>query len=117
MISTAPDLARWLLMIRNKGKHRGEAYLKRETIDGLLRKHSRGRNARGGLFIRKKDEDGGGVVFGHTGSSGTNCWIDSERDLIGIMLTQTKGKQIKPFRLELEKRINRAVAQAAQSQE
>lgn len=112
IISTAPDLARWLLMIRNRGKHEGKSYLAAKSIAELLAPHPRSKNAAGGLFIRKKSDDGKAVVFGHTGSSGTNCWIDIELDLIGIMLTQTRGKDIKPFRIELERRVTEVVAQS-----
>jgi len=110
VISTAPDLARWLLMIRNGGLHEGKPFLKRETNAKLLSAFPRSSNAQGGLFIRKSDASGKAVVVGHTGSSGTNCWIDFEIDAIGIMLTQTRGKDIKPFRIELEKLITKAVA-------
>jgi len=45
-----------------------------------------------------------------TGSSGTNCWIDLDLDIIGIMLTQTKGSDITRFRVELEKRVTSLLA-------
>ena len=105
IISTAPDLACWLLMIRNGGRHGPAAFLAPDSVADMLSEAPRSRNAKGGLFVRKKDETGKIVVLGHTGSSGTNCWIDFEHDLIGIMLTQTRGKDIKPFRIELEERV------------
>ena len=111
VISSAPDLARWLLMIRNAGQHESETYLKRESLAEMLATFPRSSNARGGFFIRKKDGTGKAVVVGHTGSSGTNCWIDFEQDLIGVMLTQTRGKDIKPFRIEVEKRINESISE------
>ncbi|NNC86866.1 MAG: beta-lactamase family protein [Akkermansiaceae bacterium] len=110
IISTAPDLARWLLMIRNRGRHEGKAFLQPETVVAMLAGAPRGKNARSGFFIRKRDAGGKAVVVGHTGSSGTNCWIDFEHDLIGIMLTQTRGSQIKPFRIELERRVTACLA-------
>ena len=105
IISTAPDLARWLLMIRNNGQHEGQAFLSRETVAEMLSRYPPSLKGRGGLSLLRKSDSGEAIVVGHTGSSGTSCWIDFEKDLIGIMLTQTKGKDIKPFRLELEKRI------------
>lgn len=110
IVSTAPDLLRWLLMIRNRGVHEGRPYLSPETIRRMLTGHSVGSNARGGFFIRRKGPRGQPATIGHTGSSGTNCWIDFETDTIGIMLTQTRGKDIKPFRIELEKKITRSVS-------
>lgn len=115
VVSTAPDLGRWLLMIRNRGRMEGRVYLKPETIKELLAPHPRSKNALGGLFIRKRNEEGNAIVLGHTGSSGTNCWIDVELDLIGIMITQTRGRDIKPFRLELEKRVTKCVAESLRS--
>jgi len=106
IISTAPDLARWLLMIRNQGRHDGEAFLAADTVEQMLSAAPRSQNARGGLFRRRTAKDGKALLVGHTGSSGTNCWIDFERDVIGIMLTQTAGRDIKPFRVALEQRIN-----------
>ena len=50
------------------------------------------------------------VLNGHGGSTGTSVWIDFEKDLIGIMLTQTFASDIKPFRAELERRIGVAVS-------
>ncbi len=106
IISTAPDLARWLMMIRNQGQdENGEPFLKAETVAAMLSPFSRSRNSKCGLFIRKKDQDGKVLVVGHSGSSGTNCWIDFENDIIGIMLTQTRGDDIRDFRVSLERQI------------
>jgi CubicO group peptidase (beta-lactamase class C family) len=110
IVSTAPDLLHWLLMIRNRGIHEGRPYLSPETIRRMLTGHSIGSNAQGGFFIRRKGPGGQPATIGHTGSSGTNCWIDFETDTIGVMLTQTRGKDIKPFRIELEKKIARSVS-------
>ena len=110
IVSTAPDLLRWLLMIRNRGVHDGQPYLSPGTIRRMLTGHTIGSNAQGGFFIRRKGPKGQPAIIGHTGSSGTNCWIDFETDTIGIMLTQTRGKDIKPFRIELEKKITRSVS-------
>lgn len=111
IISQAPDLLRWLLMIRNKGKHEGAIYLKEETVADMLTKHTLGLNARGGLFVRAKDEQGNPTLYGHTGSSGTNVWYDVKQDTIGIMLTQTKGDDIVEFRKKLQKMITAAIGE------
>jgi CubicO group peptidase (beta-lactamase class C family) len=106
IISTAPDLAHWLMMIRSKGRDRnGDLFLKPEIVADMLTPFPRSKNSKCGLFIRKKDKNGKALIFGHSGSSGTNCWIDFENDIIGIMLTQTRGKDIKDFRISLEERV------------
>lgn len=109
IVSTAPDLLKWLLMIRNGGVHEGRLFLKPDTITRLLRQHELGNRARGGLAVRTKDAAGKPVVLGHTGSSGTDVWIDLKNDAIGIMLTQTRGTDISDFRIELERRITAAL--------
>jgi CubicO group peptidase (beta-lactamase class C family) len=112
IISTSPDLARWLQMFRNEGRHEDGEFLAPGTVARMLSGQTKSRNAKGGLFIRKKNEAGKVLVWGHTGSSGTNCWIDGENDLIGIMLTQTRGRDIKPFRIQLEKLVTECVTKA-----
>lgn len=105
IISTASDLARWLLMIRNKGQHQEKAYLSPDTISLMLTRFPKSNNAHGGLFVRRKHANGKGFRFGHTGSSGTNCWIDFENDIIGIVLTQTTGQDTPDFRPAYEKLV------------
>jgi len=105
VISTAPDLAKWLLMFRSMGRHDGKAYLKEETIRRMLTPAALGKQSLCGFFVRKRRPDGSPAVIGHTGSSGTNCWINFDHDIIGIMLSQTKGTDIKKFRVELEKQV------------
>jgi CubicO group peptidase (beta-lactamase class C family) len=116
IISTAADLARWLLMLRDKGIHQGREYLKPETFAYMMTPHSLGQNVKGGLFIRKKDDAGKPHAYGHTGSTGTNVWIDFKHDVIGIMLTQTSGENTKVFRLELEKQVEMALTQPVGNQ-
>ena len=93
------------MMIRNqvRGKN-GKPFLKPETVTDMLKLFPRSRNSKCGLFIRKKDGQGKALAVGHIGSSGTKCWNDFENDIIGIMLTQTRGKDIRAFRIELVKK-------------
>ncbi len=116
IISTAGDLSRWLLMLRNRGEHGGQAFLDPELLGKLLSGTRLGRNSQGGFFIRKRDADGQALVVGHTGSSGTNCWIDFETDTIGIMLTQTRGRDIRKFRLDVEKCVGECIGAAPDAQ-
>lgn len=111
IISTVHDMSRWLKMIRDQGRLDGTQFLKSETIEAMMQTTNIGKNAYCGFFVRERDSDGNIKRIGHTGSSGTNCWIDFEHNCIGIMLTQTRGKDIKAFRIELEKRLMQCVAQ------
>lgn len=108
IVSTVHDLAKWLVMIRDSGRHNGQQFLTPANVEAML--HSQGtKNTHCGLFVRERDEDGTVTRVGHTGSSGTNCWIDFDSDTIGVMLTQTRGKDIKRFRLELERLLQACV--------
>ncbi|MCC9603199.1 beta-lactamase family protein [Stieleria sp. JC731] len=110
IISSAPDLLTWLLMIRNGGRHDGGTYLSKESHTHFVTEHEIGYAAKGGMFIRRRDDFGNPARYSHTGSSGTNVWIDFEQDTIGIMLTQTRGSDIREFRKELERRVTESVA-------
>lgn len=109
IISTAPDLAIWLSMIRDHGRlSDGGVYLSADTFDQMLEKQPGSYNAKGGLFVRRRDKDGKPVKYAHTGSTGTYVWIDFEYDLICISLTQTAG--CSEFQKELEGEIRKRFA-------
>ncbi|WP_044250288.1 serine hydrolase domain-containing protein [Rhodopirellula sp. SWK7] len=109
VISTAADLANWLMMFRNNGMHHGERFLESETVEEMLVRVPNSSNSRCGFFVRKKGTNGTATVIGHTGSSGTNCWVNFKEDLVAVTLTQTSGN-VKQFRIELEKCINQCIA-------
>ncbi len=92
-------------MIRNEGMNGENVFLTKSAYTKMLKENALSKITAGGLFVRERDESGDPTAFGHTGSSDTNIWIDFERDTIGIMLTQTRGSDIRPFRIELERRI------------
>ena len=104
IISTAPDLLNWLLMIRNGGEHNGNSYLTKASIKAMLSPTKVSRTGAGGLYIREKDETGKAIVYGHSGSSGTNCWINLKHDYIAIVLTQTAFN--KGFDFDLQGKIS-----------
>ena len=92
-------------MIRNGGEHEGKPFLSPEWFAKMLSPHPGSRCVKGGLFIRRSDATGQPAVLGHSGSSGTNCWLDFERDLIAILLTQTRASDLRGFRRETERLI------------
>ena len=98
-------------MIRNHGKHQGKAYLSETTISTMLSHLPKGRHTSCGFFARKKSDSGTLQVIGHSGSSGTECWIDFENDIIGILLTQTKATDIKKFRSAARDRVTGLLTQ------
>ncbi len=93
LFSTATDLAIFVQMILNGGSYGGVQYIKPETIKlftertNLKMKRGLGwdfktlnRYSSAGNLLSNKS-------FGHTGFTGTSIWIDPERNLFVIFLT------------------------------
>ena len=86
MVTTTWDYALFCQMILNGGIYDGIRILKPESV---------------ALMTSAKVETSGGAygygwslvdgVVSHGGSDGTNAWIDPDRDIIGLVFTQTPG--------------------------
>ena len=98
LFSTTGDLAVFLQMLLNGGSMRGERLLQAATIARFTRRAERapgssralgwdtpsrsssgGPSSAGDLFSRSS--------FGHTGFTGTSIWVDPERELFAVLLT------------------------------
>jgi CubicO group peptidase (beta-lactamase class C family) len=93
LFSTSSDLSIFLQMIMNGGSYGGKQYLKPETIKHFATrqgKHStralgwdtktmNGYSSAGSLFGEKS--------FGHTGFTGTSVWVEPEKNIFVILLT------------------------------
>jgi beta-N-acetylhexosaminidase len=93
LFSNTSDLAIFVQMILNGGSYGGVEYLKPETIKLFTEKNNNkqqrglgwdfksleGYSSAGSLFGTKS--------FGHTGFTGTSIWVDPERNLFVIFLT------------------------------
>lgn len=92
LFSTAGDLAIYCQMLLSKGRYAGKQYLESSTIEQFTKQQSQQSN-RGLGFDRKSDgfSTAGSLTsdktFGHTGFTGTSYWIDPERNLAIIILT------------------------------
>ena len=102
--STAPDYARFAMMLVNNGELEGTRLLGSRTVDLMASNHV------GDLF-RSGTQGGQGfgltvdVVldsvaaqdhrstgsFGWSGAFGTNFWVDRKEDMIGVFMIQTPG--------------------------
>lgn len=93
LFSTADDLARFAMMMLNKGALDATIIFKPETVEyfttraNILSENSRCLGwdspegwCSGGVYI-------GEHSFGHTGFTGTSIWIDPDNDLFVILLT------------------------------
>jgi len=92
LFSTAPDIAIFCQMILNKGFYNGKQYIKSSTIDEWTKKQTM-QSSRGlGWDTNDEGETAAWKKFsftsiGHTGFTGTSLFIDKERDLFAIILT------------------------------
>lgn len=95
LFSNAYDLAKLLLMLKNGGTYGNERFLHPEIIELFTRFHQK--NSRRGLGWDKPDptpgkispvpDDAGLKTYGHLGFTGICVWVDPERDLIYIFLS------------------------------
>lgn len=85
MISTAWDYAVFCQMFLNGGAYDGVEILQPSTVE--LMTSAKIQTPGGGSYGYgwRLVED----TYGHGGSDGTNAWIDPEREIIGLVFTQT----------------------------
>ena len=91
IFSTAADLSVFAQMMLNGGEYQGTRLIKETTV-GLFTKNtmSRGTRALGWDTCGHQGSCGKYLsenAFGHTGFTGTSLWIDPEREMFVILLT------------------------------
>ncbi len=89
MISTTMDYAIFSQMFLNGGTYDGERYLEPETVELMTspKIHIAGEGDDASFYgYGWRIADG---TYGHGGSDGTNAWLDPEREIIGLVFTQT----------------------------
>jgi CubicO group peptidase (beta-lactamase class C family) len=93
LFSTAGDLARFARMLLNGGTLDGRRIVSRETIERFTRRAGiPGSDRALGWDTKSAEGSSAGSLlsarsFGHTGFTGTSIWIDPERRLFIILLT------------------------------
>ncbi len=93
LFSTAHDVAVFSNMLLNKGLWNGTRILSPASIKLMIENHTNPVVPRGLAFnLQDRDYDPGGELFGegsfgHTGFTGTSFWIDPDRSLGIILLT------------------------------
>ncbi|MBN2279858.1 MAG: serine hydrolase [Candidatus Marinimicrobia bacterium] len=93
LFSTVEDLAIFCQMMLNRGTYNGTRIFAPETVELFTRTHSVGEDQSRGLGWQKPTGDNSAgkffspSSFGHTGFTGTALWIDPEKQLFGIFLT------------------------------
>lgn len=95
LFGTAPDLARFACMLLNGGVDcgGGRRIVSRETVELFTRRAGiPGSDRALGWDTKSAEGSSAGMLFsrrsfGHTGFTGTSIWMDPERDLFVILLT------------------------------
>ncbi|MDQ7065692.1 MAG: glycoside hydrolase family 3 N-terminal domain-containing protein [candidate division KSB1 bacterium] len=120
LFSSAHDLAIFAQMLLNGGRYDEMRLLKKEIVDAFTRRQelvpgstralgwdTPGPNSSGGHYLSRR-------AFGHTGFTGTSIWIDPERKLFVILLSNRvhptrKNRKLYRFRPQLHDAILRAL--------
>ncbi|HET8866501.1 MAG TPA: glycoside hydrolase family 3 N-terminal domain-containing protein [Gracilimonas sp.] len=110
LFSSVIDMAKFSTMLLNNGVYSGQQYLKPQTIKQFTTEQSE-HSGRGLGFDRKSEEGfstAGSLAsddtFGHLGFTGTSLWIDREKNMAVILLTnrtfphRSYGKTISQIR-------------------
>jgi CubicO group peptidase (beta-lactamase class C family) len=93
LFGTAGDLARFAQMLLNGGTFEGRRIVSQETVALFTRRAGIPHSDRAlGWDTKSAEGSSAGTLFsprsfGHTGFTGTSIWIDPERDLFVILLT------------------------------
>ncbi len=93
LFSTARDLGIFSQMLINKGSYRGQQYFKPETGELFTKRQNVVENSDRTLgWGTPGGKSSSGQYFsensiGHTGFTGTSIWIDFDKNLVGILLT------------------------------
>ncbi len=94
LFSTAPDLSRFAQMMLARGRANGHRIVKRATVELFTRRAGivPGSDRALGWDTRSAQGSTAGTLFsatsfGHTGFTGTSLWVDPERELYLVLLT------------------------------
>ncbi|MEN8162867.1 MAG: glycoside hydrolase family 3 N-terminal domain-containing protein [Acidobacteriota bacterium] len=94
LFSTAGDLARFVQMIANGGVFEHHRLISQKTVDLFTKAEGSvtGSTRALGWDTKSPEHSSAGTLFstnsfGHTGFTGTSIWIDPERDLFIVLLT------------------------------
>ncbi len=120
LFSTGPDLAKFLRMMLNGGRLNGRAFIKISTIEQWTTNQSK--QSTRGLGWDTKSREGyssfGSLFsensYGHTGYTGTSVWVNKDKQIFVILLTNRvyptrKNRKIIKFRPVIHDAIYKAL--------
>jgi CubicO group peptidase (beta-lactamase class C family) len=118
LFSSARDLARFAQMLLNGGYFGGRRVLSPEIIEQFTRRQSAASSRALGWDTPAEHSSAGDYfserAFGHTGFTGTSMWLDPERDVFVILLTNRvnptrENQRHVPLRRALSDAVNQAI--------
>jgi len=118
LFGTAPDLARFAQMLVNGGVFEHRRIVSRETLERFTRRAGIPDSSRAlGWDTPSENSSAGSLLsarsFGHTGFTGTSMWIDPERKLFVILLSnKVHPSREGPNLLPIRRAVADAVVQA-----
>lgn len=116
IFSTATDLSVFAQMMMNGGEYNGVRFLRQETVD-LFTRRSVGSRALGWDTCASTGSCGRHLserAYGHTGFTGVSLWIDPDREMFVILLTNRvhASKALRPAKVIADVRADVADAAA-----
>jgi beta-N-acetylhexosaminidase len=115
LFSSARDMAIFAQLMLNRGFYGGERFIDPETVNLFTRRQQAGSSRALGWDTPEGSSSAGNYFtassFGHTGFTGTSIWVDPERDVFVVLLTN----RVNPTRdNQRHVALRRAVADAVQ---
>lgn len=118
LFSSVGDLSNFLTMILNNGTYKNKRIIKKETVKLFITKQPNSKRALGWDIKSLVKSSAGNLFsprsFGHTGYTGTSMWVDPEKKLFVIFLTNRvyptrKNRKIIKFRPVLHDEIIKSI--------
>jgi beta-N-acetylhexosaminidase len=119
LFGTAPDLAKFAQMMLNGGVYDHQRIVSRETLERFTRRANVPDSSRAlGWDTPSENSSAGDLLsrrsFGHTGFTGTSMWMDPDRKLFVILLTNRvhptrENNAIRAVRREVADAVVRAL--------
>jgi CubicO group peptidase (beta-lactamase class C family) len=121
LFSTATDIAKLMAVLINKGMLDGKTFIKQSTIDLFTKRYSDQSSRALGWDTKSETGSSSGDYFssnsyGHTGFTGTSVWVDPQRNLFVIFLTNRvyptrDNSKISKVRPELHNAVIKSIEQ------
>lgn len=104
LFSTAEDISKLMAVLVNKGKFEGSSFIKQSTVELFTKRYSEQSTRALGWDTKSEKGSSSGDYFslksfGHTGFTGTSVWVDPEKNLFVVFLTNRVYPSRENFKL------------------